>query len=208
MPAEAHNTFSQVEWAAVSRPLPGQTATGDASLVKSLQEGILFAVVDGLGHGLEAAKAAETGLSVIAGQPDSPLISLVQLCHEALRQTRGAVMSIASIDYHSERMTWLGVGNVDAILLRANPQNQPASQSILQRGGVLGGQLPPLQTDVLPLGRGDLLIFNTDGIRPDFLQTIVRSDTCAQIAQRILDNFFKETDDALVLVARYHGKAS
>ncbi|MCD6051257.1 MAG: stage sporulation protein (SpoIIE), partial [Verrucomicrobia bacterium] len=208
MSAEAHNTFSQVEWAAVSRPLPGQTATGDASLVKSLQEGILFAVVDGLGHGLEAAKAAETGLNVLSAQADSPLISLVNLCHEALRQTRGAVMSLAAIDYHSERMTWLGVGNVDATLLRANPQNQPATQSVLQRSGMLGLQLPALQTDVLPLGRGDLLIFNTDGIRPDFIQTIVRSDPCSRIAQRILDNFFKETDDALVLVARYHGRAA
>jgi serine phosphatase RsbU (regulator of sigma subunit) len=168
----------------------------------------LIAVVDGLGHGSEAAKAAEVGLNAIGNHPDSSLLSIVHLCNEALSQTRGLVMGIALIDYAAEQMSWLGIGNVDGVLVRADPQSQPATHSILQRGGVLGFQLPALQTDILPLNRGDLLIFNTDGIRPGFVPTILKSEGCAQIAERILNNFFKGTDDALVLVARYLGRAS
>jgi phosphoserine phosphatase RsbX len=208
MSDDPHSSSPPVEWAVVSRPLPGQEALGDGSLVKPTSEGILFAVVDGLGHGTEAAKAATAGLCAMGSGTDLSILSLVHQCNEALRQTRGVVMSIAVIDFKVNRMTWLAIGNVDATLVRANPQNQPATQNVLQRGGVLGFQLPTLQTDVVSLGRGDLLIFNTDGIRQGFISSVIKTNPCAQIAQSILDKFFKGTDDALVLVARYHGGAA
>jgi serine phosphatase RsbU (regulator of sigma subunit) len=206
MADEPHSSLLPVEWAVVSRPLPGQTAMGDGSLVKPTPEGVLLAVVDGLGHGAEAAKAADASLGAIAAHSGSSLISIVHLCNEALKETRGVVMSIAFIDLFAEKLTWLSIGNVDAVLLRSNPQNVPSSHNILQRGGVLGFQIPTLQTDIFPLGSGDLLIFSTDGIRAGFASSVVPTASCAQIAQSILAKFFKGSDDALVLVARYRGR--
>jgi len=40
-------------------------------------------------------------------------ISLLQRCHEGLRGTRGAALSVASIQTSSGFMTWSGVGNVE-----------------------------------------------------------------------------------------------
>jgi len=46
-------------WGVAERALPGQTVSGDKYLVKPLADGVLLAVVDGLGHGGEATAAAK-----------------------------------------------------------------------------------------------------------------------------------------------------
>ena len=48
-------------------------------------------------------------------------------------------------------MTWLGVGNVDGFLLRADNQTKPAHESLFLRGGVVGYQLPSLRPSTLLL---------------------------------------------------------
>src|SRR4051812_16934568 len=47
-----------LEWAVAGRALSGQLESGDAGLVVALARGTLLAVIDGLGHGSEAAAAA------------------------------------------------------------------------------------------------------------------------------------------------------
>jgi hypothetical protein len=58
----------------------------------------------------------------------------------------------------------------------------------------------------MPLARGDLLIFATDGIRRDFADDLMPTGSCREIADRILQQYAIGTDDALVLVARYLGR--
>ena len=43
-----------VEWGVAQITFEGQTVCGDLHLVKSFADGVLTAVVDGLGHGVEA----------------------------------------------------------------------------------------------------------------------------------------------------------
>ena len=65
-------------------------------------------------------------------------------------------------------LTWLGVGNVEGLLVRADVLARPSRNAVLQRGGVVGYQLPPLRASVLAVGPGDTLIFATDGVRTRF----------------------------------------
>ena len=84
----------------------------------------------------------------------------------------------------------------------------PRQESLLLRPGVLGDRLPRLSASVIPVSAGDVLIFATDGLREGFAAHSNLRDSPQQIADRILDQYGRETDDALVLVARYlHGKA-
>jgi negative regulator of sigma-B (phosphoserine phosphatase) len=53
------------------------------------------------------------------------------------------------------------------------------------------------------LPRGDLFAFATDGIRSSFTEGWVRSDPPQRIADSIIEQHFKQTDDALVMVVRY-----
>jgi len=50
-----------IEWAVAELAQPGQSESGDRHLVLPTPDGGLVAVVDGLGHGAEAANAAKVG---------------------------------------------------------------------------------------------------------------------------------------------------
>lgn len=186
--------------------LPGQKESGDLEIVKPQVQGILCGVVDGLGHGAEAARAARTAIRAIEQSSAKSVIHLVMQCHEELRSTRGVTMSLATFDSDDDTMTWLGIGNVEGILLHADPQAVPAYRGLVSRPGVVGYRLPPIDARVLPLGKGDLLIFTTDGIQNDFDRTVALNSTAQEIADGLCSRYAKGTDDALVLVARYKGR--
>src|SRR5438105_2735758 len=102
---------SLIEWGAAALTLPGQSRSGDRQAVMHFPGGALVAVVDGLGHGELAAVPAETAIEVLERYAREPVAALIQRCHERLRGTRGAVMSLASFREADSTMTWLGVGN-------------------------------------------------------------------------------------------------
>lgn len=194
-----------VEYAVAKFVLPGQCESGDHHLVCCNQSGILIAAIDGIGHGEEAANAAKTAVSILKAGADEPVISLVERCNEGLRSTRGVVLSLASIDPEHGMMTWLGVGNVQGVLMRAGAQKGSVQEVLLLRGGVVGSQLPALQAAVLPIAKGDTLVFVTDGIRSEFVEGLSALESPQRAADKILKQHSRGNDDALVLVVRLTG---
>jgi phosphoserine phosphatase RsbX len=196
---------SAIEWGVASRALPGQPASGDMSVVKSFSDGVLIAALDGLGHGEEAATAAAVAAATLEAHAAEPLMTLMQKCHDSLRATRGVAMSVASINVGSGLVTWLGVGNVEGVLLRRGSVRAEAEMPLLLRAGVVGFQLPALDVEILSISAGDTFIFVTDGIQSDYARGLARSFPPQKAAEMILARYGKATDDALVLVARYQG---
>ena len=79
-----------------------------------------MAVVDGLGQGNQASIAANTAVSVLRRYASDSVASLVKRCHRTLMMTRGAVITLASLDLSANKLSWLGIGNVEGVLLRAD----------------------------------------------------------------------------------------
>lgn len=182
---------------------PGEVQCGDRHVFKPYPGGVLAAVVDGLGHGEEAAAAAKKAVSVLEQHAEEPVIFLMERCHDALRAGRGAVMSLASFHMDMGLMAWVGVGNVQGVLLRGGSSLNGAEETLLLRSGVVGVQLPPLQASIQRVIPGDTLVLATDGIRPEFAREIARQRPPQKAAEAILEGHHKGTDDALVLVVRY-----
>ncbi len=197
-----------IEWAVAEVTRAGQTESGDRYLVTATPDGALVAVVDGLGHGAEAADAAKVAVRSLERNAQQRVIPLVRDCHQSLVGTRGAVISVASFTAHDQTMTWLGVGNVEGLLLRALATS-PRRESLLLRGGVVGVHLPTLTAEIVPVTPGDTLILATDGVRSDFSsERLSQQDPPPMLADYILARWGKQDDDALVLVVRYLGLAT
>jgi len=184
--------------------LPSERESGDQHFVCCNKSGVLVAAIDGIGHGVEAASAARAAIAILKSGVGEPIISLLTQCHENLRSTRGVVLSLASLDVKHGLMTWLGVGNVQGVLVRADKKTGP-QETLLLRGGVVGDHLPQLQAAVLPVSQGDLLVFATDGIRTDFTRTLSALENPQRAAERIMKTFCNQSDDALVLALRITG---
>jgi hypothetical protein len=193
-----------IEWGVATRSLAAGAPSGDGYLVKPVPRGMLIAVVDGLGHGPQAAAASETALATLERHAAEPPAVLLGRCHENLRPTRGAVLSLARIDESARTLTWLGVGNVEGVLLRADRAANPPLERLAPRPGVLGRQLPALGSATLPFKAGDTLILATDGIPAGFEDHLTVSPP-RRLADDILALHGSSTDDALVLVACLRG---
>jgi negative regulator of sigma-B (phosphoserine phosphatase) len=198
---------SVIEWAVRDRPIAGELDSGDLHLVAPFAGGVLVGAVDGLGHGPEAAIAARAAVAVLSRDPKQPVQTLVENCHRALRGTRGVVLSLASIDATRDEMTWIGVGNVEAVLCRAVAGEKPARDRIIPRSGVVGYQLPPLRATTLPIAAADVIVFASDGLRSDFADESPFGQTVEAHATHLLKAYGNANDDALVLVVRYLGAA-
>jgi PAS domain S-box-containing protein len=179
----------------------GERVSGDEYVAQEFSGGFLLAAIDGLGHGEEAHAAASAAAEILTTQAGQAIDMIVRECHEALRGTRGVAISVASIDVARHRMTWMGIGNVEGVLLRAEVSEERERERLLLRNGIVDRQLPTLRTKEVPVHRNDLLVFATDGIRSDFLHDLRAEGDVGELADRILTDYQRSADDALALVA-------
>lgn len=194
-----------MSWGVAEAAFPNERESGDRYVVQPSAAGVLIAAVDGTGHGTEAAAAARIAANTLEAFAAESPIALVLRCHDELRRTRGAVITLAFVHLQDQTLTWLGVGNVEAVLFHTGRKDSTTSERVLLRAGVVGYQLPALRAEVIPLKPFDTLIMATDGINPAFGDGLALERDPQQIADQILARHWKGTDDALVVVARYLG---
>jgi serine phosphatase RsbU (regulator of sigma subunit) len=202
-----HGWLGPIEWAAKSRARPGENVCGDRLIAVDVNgTGALLGVLDGLGHGADAAEAAKRGVDVLRAARAEPLDVLVQRCHRALSGTRGAAMTLAHFDFRSDTLSWIGIGNVTADLVAKHPAGVEVRSSARLTGGIVGYRIPEALTpQEVPIRPGDLLVIASDGIVEDHLDDIDFSASSLAIADDILHRHAKDNDDALVLAARHRG---
>lgn len=182
-------------------PHAGEQRSGDLAVFVPTAVGALACLIDGLGHGPEAADAAELCAAVVRANADAKPQDLLQACHEALVTTRGVVMTVAWFDLEASRLSWAGVGNVDARLVRQGPELR--EEVALVFGGVLGYRMPNVRPATMSLERGDLLVMITDGIDGAISPALVGGGAAQTVADRIFAMHGKGSDDALAVAVRY-----
>jgi negative regulator of sigma-B (phosphoserine phosphatase) len=189
------------------RPRPGEHVCGDQAIAADIEDqGALFGVVDGLGHGPSAANAAIAAAEALRNARGERVEVLVQLCHRVLEGTRGAAMTLARIDFEASQLYWTGVGNVSANLVAKAAMGVKIRSSARLAAGIVGYRIPEISpAQVVPIRTGDLLIIASDGIAEDHLDHIDFAAPATAIAEQILAKHGKESDDAMVVAARHRG---
>ena len=194
-----------IEWGIASRSLDCDGESGDCYAVELIHSGALLVVVDGLGHGKQAAESAKLAVSTVCEHTENSIPSIFVRCHEQLKGTRGVVMSLALFNAADRTMTWAGIGNVEGLLFRRRIDSAARSNSLMLGSGVIGYRLPHVRASTNTVSPGDFVILSTDGIRTGFDKGLNLRSPPQQIADSILASHGRDDDDALVLVARYVG---
>lgn len=183
-------------------PRAGETVCGDATYWCRHHGRIVLALVDGLGHGPEAAAAAQAALACVARNPGLDCENLFELCDKALKSSRGAAMAIAIIDEHSGRAELASVGNV-----RVHMVGRGRGLRFGGARGIVGAGYRNLAPESVTLVEGDTLVLFSDGM--DELSKIesllsAQPFDVERSASRLLEAFARNDDDASVLVYRHH----
>jgi phosphoserine phosphatase RsbX len=186
-------------WGAVCRAKQNQSISGDIYLVQEYGEGrVLASIVDGLGGGEEAARAARAAEQVIQQHADWPLQDLVLRSHAALHTTRGAVIGLLRLEAAGHKVSYVGVGNI-GVQVYSRQTIKPISKN-----GILGFRLPSLLELHYVYDPGDIFVLYSDGVSSRFaLDSKVDIRQPPQhIAEQILEIYGKQTDDATVVVIK------
>ena len=144
---------------AVCAPKSGETACGDDWAVLSWRGRHALFVVDGLGHGPDAAAAASAAVDAARSASQLTAPDLMSAVHDALRPTRGAAAAVAVLDPEKELCTYCGIGNI-AATIRWNG----ATRSMVSHNGILGHQVRKIQDFSYPFPQGALCIAHSDGV--------------------------------------------
>ena len=188
---------------AVCLPIDGETACGDGWAVVQDADRAVILIVDGLGHGPNAADAADAAIAGFHAASGGAPAEIVAKLHSALRSTRGAALAVAEITASVEgaNIRYCGVGNTVALLL--GPVDAP--RSLPSMNGTAGLVVRSMQEVSLPWRRGGTLVLHTDGIttrwRADAYRGVLAHDpsVLAAVLQR---DHARGRDDATVLAFR------
>lgn len=183
-----------------SRPRTMGEANGDAFVVHQWAESVLVGVIDGLGHGQFAHRAAQTARQYVESHFDLPLDQIFRGSGRACRATRGVVMALARFDWGKGRLTFASVGNIAA---RVFPRSESFSFAI--RRGVIGLNAPSAVVTEHAWPPEHVLVLHSDGVSThwgwqDFPRWTERA--AAVMAQELLHARAKKEDDATVIVVR------
>jgi len=188
-----------ITWGAVCRAKQGQSVSGDVYVVREYAEGhVLISVIDGLGGGSEAERAARLAAQTLEQYPDYPLQDLIRRSHTALNSTRGAVIGLLRLELASSHAIYVGVGNIGVQVYSRQPIKP------ISKNGILGFRLPTLLELRYVYDPGDIFVLYSDGVSSNFAQDgkIDIKQPPQRMAEQILTTYGKHTDDATVVAVK------
>jgi serine phosphatase RsbU (regulator of sigma subunit) len=173
--------------------------SGDAYAVHWSDGACRIAVIDGLGHGVEAGAASALAVGVLNEDPALGAAEALRRCHPALMGTRGAAISIARLDLARGELVYAGIGNVEAHLWQGGRHER-----LIAYRGIIGSAVRAFRQFTLPLLESWVLLMHSDGIS-------ARADLGAldlpqpwepdALAEAVLARYGRTHDDALAVVA-------
>jgi phosphoserine phosphatase RsbX len=171
----------------------GENVCGDAFLVMSDRTHKLVGLVDGAGHGPEAAAVAQLFVSHVTGHAAQGLDEILAGAHRALASSRGVAATLLRIDEDGGRVEFAGVGNVNVVTQVASafhPVPQP---------GILGRRCRQVRVLEFELTPGDVLVLVSDGVSSRLnLAAFLHLDVQA-MARAVLETYAAQHDDASCL---------
>jgi hypothetical protein len=184
----------------VSLPYPGETVCGDGYRLARLAGGFTMMVADGLGHGIYAAEASNAAVETFNKLAGRPPEEIAQAMHIALRKTRGAAVGIARYERDQAKVSFIGVGNVAAVILESRDARRMVSHN-----GTIGHTARKFQNFDYPATPPFLMVLASDGLGTAWNLDAypgLQARHPSLIAGVLYRDFRRNRDDVTVLVVR------
>jgi anti-sigma regulatory factor (Ser/Thr protein kinase) len=185
---------------AVSVPKPGEDVCGDGWMAMSSEDRTLLAVIDGLGHGPDAAAATAAALAIVRAHGRAPAPEVVERMHAGLRGTRGAAGAVAALDRQRRVVRFCGIGNIAGLVIADG-----TTRAMVSHHGILGHEVRKTQEFSYPWPARALVVLHSDGVgtRWDLGAYPGLTERDPLLTAGVLYRDFRRgRDDATVLVAR------
>ncbi|WXG47235.1 MAG: ATP-binding protein [Candidatus Atabeyarchaeum deiterrae] len=165
--------------------------------MKEWNEQTLLAVIDGLGHGEDAAVASTKARQYVLENHTRDVEQIVSGLHTHLHGTRGVVAGIVRIDRIAHRLIFCGIGNIDVSIV-AEPPMHPTSLN-----GILGANARKIMKFGYTYDTLRMVILHSDGVSARFSLSDypLLYEQPQFVAERILGEWGNRNDDATIVIA-------
>jgi anti-sigma regulatory factor (Ser/Thr protein kinase) len=184
----------------VSRPVSGETVSGDDWAVRFEDASLTIMVADGLGHGLLAADASRAAVDAFNRAAEPAPAGLVNIIHSALHGTRGAAVAVARVEMHDARVRFAGIGNIAGTVVGSDK-----SQAMVSHNGTAGHEVRQIKEFVYPWSRQSIIVMHSDGLssswNPSAFPGFHRQHP-AVMAALLYREAERKRDDACIIVGR------
>lgn len=184
----------------VKRSLEGpEEACGDGGVIIRTGDDCFVALIDVLGHGVEAHQVAVQAEEFLADNAAKELDDLITDLHTHLKGSRGAVVALCRLNSVNRELRYAGVGNINTRIFGSG------DHKFLPREGIVGYRISTPREHQAQMEFGDILVMTSDGVKEHFDPIDypnLLSGSAGEIAENFLDELGKGTDDASCLVLR------
>jgi anti-sigma regulatory factor (Ser/Thr protein kinase) len=189
------------KFSTLNLPKPGQKVSGDGFHVIADKRFTRILMGDGLGHGKEAFQAMQIAVTRFKVCREEDPVLILRFIHESVRQTRGLVATVVTIDHHLNKWRICGIGNIVTRLVEGL-----ITKDYICYNGIVGLNIPStLKNHEADLVKNQCLIMTSDGIKKkwDIVQfpMISRHDPMI-LAAAIYKESARKNDDMSIFIAR------
>lgn len=184
----------------LTRPLSGESVSGDWFAFRVSGNRYQIMLCDGLGHGPLAAAASQAAYGAFHAAPPDPPAAMVERLNKALAHTRGAALAVAELDFAAASVTLCGLGNIAATTV-----TETERRGLVSMPGIAGHHRSGTREFSYPFPAGAVLVMHSDGVSSrwrldDYPGLLDRSPLL--IAATVLRDAGIRRDDACVVAAR------
>ena len=182
-----------------TRPRRLVAENGDAFVVKHWGSELLIGLVDGLGHGEHAQKAALAAQQYVQSHDSQPMERIFAGVGRACKSTRGVVMALARFR-SPDSLAFASLGNIE-VRAWAGAEHL----AFRTKRGILGAQETNVSVQEFPWRPGWLFVLHSDGLRShwnwdDFPG--IEKEPAQIAASKLMRALATDNDDATVLAVR------
>jgi negative regulator of sigma-B (phosphoserine phosphatase) len=178
----------------------GERVSGDAVVMRPIENGLFAAIIDVLGHGPDAHALTHVIEDFLDRHATADVASLMTRLHQRLKGSRGAAVGLCAIDSARGAAEYVGIGNTS---MRRFGESETR---LVSYDGVLGQNMRTPLLQSLELESGDLIMLYTDGVSDRFTTAEypgVRRHAPMEVARIVIDRFGKDHDDSACIAIRY-----
>ncbi len=190
---------SEIKVSVISRPYTGFLVNGDCYYIRNFEDRDIIAVVDGLGHGMEAHEAASRAVKIIEENTQNSIEDIIKQTNTALKNTRGAVIALFIIYKFTNEFEMISIGNIDCRHITAG-----STVKLLSYNGYVGAYSGSCKARRHIFSNGDMLVLCSDGITSkweveNYAEGVAKSPSL--LCNMVFNEYERHNDDATILVA-------
>ncbi len=197
---EEQSVHQRIDLSTFQRSKIEGQCNGDSYFTEETEDYFVCLVADGLGSGQAAHDASTRAVQVVEEHHDKGVETLMQMCNDALSQSRGAVLTLFKVHFKEKVLEYCGIGNIRLVI------GLPSGKLVhaIPKSGFLSGKPTKFDVRRIEYPEGSMFIAYSDGVdlsSPD-KRNVMRARSPKIAASYLKQKCMETVDDMTCVIGK------